>query len=346
LSRLEALYEQRLILLTMFFFQTPSTLLLAIALLRGVNAAASKDDTKPVKPCTVASLSGNFYDLSPLSILPVEDGKKATKGERKEDWTARGYDYHDNMANFTLNICAPLAKKAGDFVGIEKSLSQNVSAYYAYGNKQYSLGMNSSNLVLRGRRLVLQYTDGSPCGENKKRSKWDDDDEDEKKESGFRKKSTIISFHCNEDPLAKDAVASFVGTDPDDCSYHFEVLSKAACVTAEPAKQSVGPGAVFGIIGVIAILVYFLGGVFYQRNVAHARGWRQLPNYSMWAGIGSFIKDMFIIATSSCADLMPSRRGYSALSISANGNGSGRGRNNGPEDENRLIDQLDEEWDD
>ena len=44
------------------------------------------------------------------------------------------------------------------------------------------------------------------------------------------------------------------------------------------------------IIGGIAILVYFLGGVFYQRNVAHARGWRQLPNYSMWAGIGNFIK--------------------------------------------------------
>jgi cation-dependent mannose-6-phosphate receptor len=36
--------------------------------------------------------------------------------------------------------------------------------------------------------------------------------------------------------------------------------------------------------------VYFLGGVFYQRNVAHARGWRQLPNYSFWAGIGSFVK--------------------------------------------------------
>jgi cation-dependent mannose-6-phosphate receptor len=52
----------------------------------------------------------------------------------------------------------------------------------------------------------------------------------------------------------------------------------------------VGPGAVFAIIGVIAILVYFLGGVFYQRNVAHARGWRQLPNYSFWSGIGNFIK--------------------------------------------------------
>jgi cation-dependent mannose-6-phosphate receptor len=28
----------------------------------------------------------------------------------------------------------------------------------------------------------------------------------------------------------------------------------------------------------------------YQRSVAHARGWRQLPNYSLWAGIGDFIQ--------------------------------------------------------
>lgn len=28
----------------------------------------------------------------------------------------------------------------------------------------------------------------------------------------------------------------------------------------------------------------------YQRSVAHARGWRQLPNYSLWAGIGSFFQ--------------------------------------------------------
>jgi cation-dependent mannose-6-phosphate receptor len=138
---------------------------------------------------------------------------------------------------------------------------------------------------------VLQYTGGSPCPRNKAgRAIKDDDEDDEKNEKGLRRKSALISFHCDKDPLASGATLSFVGTDPDECSYHFEVLSSAACVTAEPAKQSVGPGAVFAIIGAIAIIVYFLGGVFYQRNVAHARGWRQLPNYSMWAGIGSFIK--------------------------------------------------------
>lgn len=56
------------------------------------------------------------------------------------------------------------------------------------------------------------------------------------------------------------------------------------------------------------------------------------------------LQDMFIIATSSCAGFLPGRRGY--VSVSANGNGSSRGRGSRADDENRLIDQLDEEWDD
>ncbi|KAI9870444.1 MAG: Cation-independent mannose-6-phosphate receptor CI-MPR [Pleopsidium flavum] len=81
-------------------------------------------------------------------------------------------------------------------------------------------------------------------------------------------------------------------------------------------------------------------------------------------------QDIFIITTSTLVSLLPTslfrrRQGYSHLSISANGNGNsnshnssggsggmfrgrdGReGRGRGAEDENRLIDQLDEEWDD
>ena len=124
----------------------------------------------------------------------------------------------------------------------------------------------------------------------------------------------------------------------------------------------------------IAVAVYLVGGCVYQRNVMHQRGWRQLPNYAIWAGIGSFVKvfvltspgllrrlsalrggrgwqgresspgsqpsslqDVFIIATSTCARLVPRRRGYNQLT-------AGRGRSS--DDENRLIDQLDEDWDD
>lgn len=70
----------------------------------------------------------------------------------------------------------------------------------------------------------------------------------------------------------------------------FVVRSQHACAGVEPHKPgSVGPGGVFAIIMIITIIVYFAGGVFYQRNVANARGWRQLPNYTFWAGIWSFV---------------------------------------------------------
>lgn len=67
--------------------------------------------------------------------------------------------------------------------------------------------------------------------------------------------------------------------------------------------------------------------------------------------ISLLIKDMFIILFSSCTQRMPDRvtelfagrRGYHR--VGTNDNHSG-GRNNDPEAENRLIDQLDEEWED
>lgn len=169
---------------------------------------------------------------------------------------------------------------------------------------------------------MLQYTGGSPCGAEKSKDKrttsvhdgasykhYDYDDEDEeydtakskqaandvaalKEDSTQRRKSATISFICDRDSLNPLATASFISADPDECAYWFVVRSQHACAGAvEPhTPGSVGPGSVFAIIAFIALLVYFAGGVFYQRTVAHARGWRQLPNYSLWAGIWNFIK--------------------------------------------------------
>lgn len=39
----------------------------------------------------------------------------------------------------------------------------------------------------------------------------------------------------------------------------------------------------------ITAAVYLIGGIAYQRTVMHQRGWRQIPNYAMWAGIGNFL---------------------------------------------------------
>ncbi|KAI0971202.1 mannose-6-phosphate receptor binding domain-containing protein [Xylaria arbuscula] len=189
-----------------------------------------------------------------------------------------------------------------------------------------------------------------PDGSDDDKSKDDEDDDtgdsgrndDEDSDDLVRRKSTTIFFTCDRDALAGNSQVSFIAVDPEECNYVFKVKSAHACATAEPHKPgSVGPGSVFAIILVVAALVYLLGGVFYNRTVGNARGWRQLPNYSMWASVWSFICDMFVIATSSCARLLPSRRGYHHLS----GPSSTRARNN-RDAENRLIDQYDEEWED
>lgn len=186
----------------------------------------------------------------------------------------------------------------------------------------------SMRLQTRGRKLVLQYTGGSPCGKSAKSKRdsravhdgatykyedyvddedastedktqatrtkshddEDDEDEDDKHKESDRRKSTIISFLCDRDPLATHAAVHFVGTDPDECAYFFEVRSQHACIAAEPHQPgTIGPGGVFGLIVGIALVVYFAGGIFYQRTVAHARGWRQLPNHNIWQGIWTFI---------------------------------------------------------
>lgn len=164
--------------------------------------------------------------------------------------------------------------------------------------------------VFRGRKLVLNYTQGSPCSDSSAplrmfdREIVDDDDDDDhhRKRPGDndrsrhnppssleRRKSTIISLLCASDPLAPPMALSFVGS-PDSCSYFFEARTPAACGGIEVAQQQLGPGGVFSVIAIVAVLVYLVGGCVYSRTVLHQRGWRQLPNYSFWAGIGGFAK--------------------------------------------------------
>lgn len=340
-----------------------------------IAAAADATSTTAAEPCTATSASG-FHDLRRDTAVQLPEGVKKNKnGAPNTDYFARGWDY---PSNFTINICAPVVEPVKKVVGIDEDNWRNVSAYYMSSDgKAYSIGQESSALTVRGRKISLQYTNGSPCGEETKskdklrrrsggggsgsnydkrgsvhlgasHSSYDDEsrvratEKDKEKEANRkRRKSATFSFICDHEMMGEKAVVSYIGSTPDECAYFFDVRSSHACAGVEPHKPgSVGPGGVFAIIFFIAVGVYVGGGVFYQRTVAHARGWRQLPNYSLWAGIWSFISDFFVIATSSCARCIPGRRGYRTLSSSP----SGRGRNR--EDENRLIDQLDEEWDD
>jgi cation-dependent mannose-6-phosphate receptor len=272
--------------------------------------ASAKATSTPRLPCTIRSTtSGAFFDLNPLHVLPPAESK--TKHPRAISWNTTGYDYG---YNFTLNFCGPVIEPLEKVEGLGKEELRNVSAFYNDGDgKVFSLGRENHEPVLRGRKLVLNYTGGSPCGGGERKGKRsvdllgereiidDDDDDDDKKKKGSdsdkkhpttgqRRKSTIISMLCDRDPLSPLLTLNFVGADSDECVYFFEARSSAACGGIEVAKQTLSPGGVFGVIATITFAVYIVGGCVYSRMVLQQRGWRQLPNYALWAGIGGFLK--------------------------------------------------------
>ena len=289
--------------------------------LAAADPAPAKSTDTPREPCTIRSpTSGAFFDLNPLHILPPAEAK--SKHPRENSWNTTGYDYG---YNFTLNFCGPVIEPLEKVEGVDKDLLRNVSAYYKDASGTvFSIGQENHEPVLRGRKLVLNYTGGSPCGglsktrrsvyllnereiidddddDKKKKGKGDDDKDDDDKDdkksknpsSGERRKSTIISMLCDRDPLSPLLTLNFVGADQDECTYFFEARSSAACGGIEVAKQTLSPGGVFGVIAIITFIVYIVGGCVYSRMVLQQRGWRQLPNYALWAGIGGFLKVPF-----------------------------------------------------
>lgn len=111
----------------------------------GQSAAASssssddkKAKSKPELPCTVHSPhTGSFFDLRPIALAPIDPEKKPHKDQRTSSWHARGYDY---LANFTINVCAPVLEELELVVGVPKDRWRNVSAYYELDGKAYSIG--------------------------------------------------------------------------------------------------------------------------------------------------------------------------------------------------------------
>lgn len=123
----------------------------------------------------------------------------------------------------------------------------------------------NDDLIFRGKKLVLNYTGGSPCptaSERDKRARLpnttesmhaaketDDDGRDGK--STQRRKSTVISLLCEHDLTQPKVSVSFVAVSPDECTYFFEARTSAACATVNVETRAVGPGAVFGVMCVV-----------------------------------------------------------------------------------------------
>lgn len=280
----------------------PSSLLLLLPILLPLSLAA---DTKPApEPCTIHSTStGSYFDLRPLdlSLQQQKHTSKSKKDSRTESWHSKGHDY---PANFTLNFCGPAIEPLEDVVGVPSSRWKNVSAFYRTENdkKIYSIGQSNSELVFRGRQLLLNYTNGSPCPDlddsgNPTHTReiidvGDDDKHSSKPSHSTRRKSTLLSLQCDRDPsLSTHPSLSFLGT-LDHCTYFFEAHSRYFCGGATSSNEpgSLGPGGVFAVIVVVALLAYLVGGCAYQRIVMRQRGWRQVPNYGVWSGLFGFFK--------------------------------------------------------
>lgn len=82
-------------------------------------------------------MTGAYYDLNTITVLPPTEHKRAHKDELPHSWKAKGYDYG---TNFTINFCAPVIESLENVVGVEESLWKNISAYYMFDGKTYSIG--------------------------------------------------------------------------------------------------------------------------------------------------------------------------------------------------------------
>lgn len=204
-----------------------------------------KEKVVELEPCTVlSSVSHNYIDLSLLSA-------KGNEGKAMP-WLAKGYD---SGLNFTLGVCSSPFKKSHDANDEVKDIknSSAVGGYYidSKTGKYISIGEYATKPVMRGRKITLSYTGGSYC------------DNMVNKETGERiRKSTILTFTCDREMLAK-ATVSYVGSF-NDCSYIFEVRSHHACPTAAKA-DNLAVIWIFLLILLAALMVYFSGGLLYKQ---------------------------------------------------------------------------------
>ncbi len=171
-------------------------------------------DEPKLNPCSaIHPLTNGFFDLSELSSINKENTVA---------FSAKGYDYNKN---FTLSICSsPLKPNIdvnnnynGHFAKYHINSSEVGGFYTDEAGDKFSIGNFNSTPVFRGKKLTLTYNNGSYCP------------------NGIDKKSTVLSFICDKEILAKASV-SFVGV-LHDCDYFFEVRTVHACPTAQKADN-------------------------------------------------------------------------------------------------------------
>ncbi len=168
----------------------PATIsLLLLSFIPSSVASSEAKPKPPPKPCTIHSTAtGSFFDLRPLQL--ALDGTKYQTATN-ESFHARGFDY---PANFTMNFCGPVVEPLDDVAGIPSSKVANVAAFYNnHRGDIYRIGPQKDELIFRGKKLLINYTMGSPCPELDEDGIPIDSDVMES-EAHTRRKSTLFSI--------------------------------------------------------------------------------------------------------------------------------------------------------
>ncbi|CAG8736135.1 23927_t:CDS:2 [Gigaspora margarita] len=213
--------------------------------------------------CKVTDTNSSlYYDLSGLK--PVNE---------TEDWKieSKGFDY-----NFRLSVCEVL-KDPGDVLKKEKA---GVWGKKIPDDKEYNLGYFNTTPYLKDDMLFLIYETNDYCG------------------ADFFYRTSLIRFICDQ-TVDKTNPPKLINVF-NDCAFWFEWRTPIACPTKIVDSQS-AISVFFTILG-IALAVYFIGGVIYNRIVYNASGVRQIPHWEFWRDAFDFIKvlDMFLIILAQC----------------------------------------------
>jgi len=168
-----------------------------------------------------------------------------------------------------INVCRSIVTET---LGI--SSPERVGIYLDTERGGLSLGSFNTSLIINNDSVSMVYKDGSSCP------------------SQPIQRASIISFRCNSltwGPGHPEYVGSI-----DDCTHFFVWPTSHAC-PSEVTRGFWGAVFVFLSVFLIALVVYFISGVAYNRVVLKQRGWQQFPQFTFLWTVTDFIKDMTII---------------------------------------------------
>ncbi|CAG8596577.1 17460_t:CDS:2 [Dentiscutata heterogama] len=109
--------------------------------------------------------------------------------------------------------------------------------------------------------------------------------------------TSLIRFICDQ-TVEKSHPPKLINVF-EDCAFWFEWRTPSACPVKMNSQSTGAIGVFFTILG-IALAVYFIGGVVYNRIVYNASGVRQIPHWEFWRDTLDFTKDMILIILAQC----------------------------------------------